>query len=157
MLVVVDCFVEANILLCAQTSDARFILARSYLSVPSTAFTPGPKRCSDKSSWHSSEKIKSSQNNFWKRLVITNYGLWTCVDRAELGKTDWREEKQENVVANTEIRIQFEKGRHNPQNKIENLDEIDLCLDSMFIFEEETCRLQCVISKTLVLPQRYFT
>ena len=38
MLVVVDCFVEANILLCAQTSDARFILARSYLSVPSTAF-----------------------------------------------------------------------------------------------------------------------
>ena len=47
MFVVVDCFVEANILLCAQTSDARFILARSYLSVPSTAFTPGPKRCSD--------------------------------------------------------------------------------------------------------------
>ena len=50
MLVVVDCFVEANILLCAQTSDARFILARSYLSVPSTAFTPGPKGCSDKTS-----------------------------------------------------------------------------------------------------------
>ena len=73
------------------------------------------------------KKIKSSQNNFWKRLVITNYGLWTCVDRAELGKTDWREEKQENVVANTEIQIQFEKGGHNPQNKIENSDEIDLC------------------------------
>ena len=73
------------------------------------------------------KKIKSSKNNFRKRLVITNYGLWTCVDRAELGKTDWREEKQENVVANTEIRIQFEKGGHNPQNKIENLVKIDLC------------------------------
>ena len=34
------------------------------------------------------KKIKSSKNNFRKRLVITNYGLWTCVDRAELGKTD---------------------------------------------------------------------
>ena len=32
--------------------------------------------------------IKSSKNKFRKRLVITNYGLWTCVDRAELGKTD---------------------------------------------------------------------
>ena len=30
-------------------------------------------------------------------------------------------------------------------------------LDSMFIFKEEACRLRCVISKTLVLPQRYFT
>ena len=81
------------------------------------------------------KKIKSSQNNFWKRLVITNYGLWTCVDRAELGKTDWREEKQENVVANTEIQIQFEKGGHNPQNKIENLDELDLCFRRHVYFQ----------------------
>ena len=100
------------------------------------------------------KKIKSSKNNF-QQLLITVCGHVLTGQSQEKQIEGRKNRRTWSPTQRSGSNLRRVGTTHKTRSRIW-MKQI-FVLDSMFIFKEEACRLRCVISKTLVLPQYYFT
>ena len=157
MLVVVDCFVEANIVVCSNIRCQIYFGKKLFICSFNRIYSRS--KTLFRQNQLTLEQIKSNQVEIIfekdQQLLITVCGHVLTGQSQEKQIEGRKNRRTWSPTQRSGSNLRRVGTTHKTRSRIW-LKQI-FVLDSMFIFKEEECRLRCLISKTLVLPQYYFT